>query len=317
MGTPSYMAPEQAQGKKDVGPAADVYALGAILYECLTGRPPFKAANLPETLLQVVCNDPVPPRQLNRQLPLDLETICLKCLSKLPAQRYASARALAEDLERFHQGKPVKARPLSGPARAWRWARRKPFLAAALLVVAIGLVGGSSALLWKLQARHATEAPAPPPRLAWRLVEPLPATFTGQLAEELRPLRDHVLGLEAPVDAETLGKIGAARKKAEYDPPDVHYFSYLLDPALRLENPLQLRWAKTLHLHVAVYLVPLVDGKGDGMEHLSSSPQTPGEIDVPARAGLYRIVAFVFPLDEDTYTHLREHGFSAKLVPGE
>ncbi len=143
LGTPSYMAPEQAGGKKEIGPAVDIYALGAVLYELLTGQPPFRGANSLETVLQVMAKEVTPPRQLQATVPRDLETICLKCLRKEPRERYATAEALADDLRRFLDGEPIRARPLGPLGRAFRWARRRPATVAAIvgMVAALAVVG--------------------------------------------------------------------------------------------------------------------------------------------------------------------------------
>jgi WD40 repeat protein/serine/threonine protein kinase len=146
LGTPNYMAPEQAAGKsRQTGPATDVYALGTILYELLTGRPPFRADTPLETLRQVVAEEPVAPVRLRPKLPRDLETVCLKCLRKEPHRRYATAAELADDLRRFLDGEPVRARPVHAWERGLRWARRRPAWAALLLLgvaAALGLAGG-------------------------------------------------------------------------------------------------------------------------------------------------------------------------------
>jgi hypothetical protein len=149
-GTPNYMAPEQARPGKAVGPAADVYALGAILYETLTGRPPFTGETSLDVLRQVNECDPVPPARLAPLVPRDLETICLKCLAKEPRQRYATAAALADDLRRFLDGKAVKARPVGPVGRGWRWARRNPLVAAALGLVLFTVAG---AFVWIARER--------------------------------------------------------------------------------------------------------------------------------------------------------------------
>src|SRR6185436_5210364 len=162
IGTPSYMAPEQALGK--VGafcPSVDIYALGAILYEMLTGRPPFKAETASETQRQLISDEPVRPSRLNSRVPRDLETICVTCLHKDPQRRYLSAASLADDLTRFLEGRPIEARPPGWAGRIWRWAKRKP-AAAALVATALALgalaVGGGFWAQRRQAAARATTA---------------------------------------------------------------------------------------------------------------------------------------------------------------
>jgi formylglycine-generating enzyme required for sulfatase activity len=187
LGTPSYMAPEQAEGRiRDIGPAADVYALGAILYDLLTGRPPFRAESSWDTIVQVIHQEPIPPRRLEPQIPRDLETICLKCLRKEAAKRYASAAELADDLNRFLSGETILARPVPWWERTLKWARRRP--AAASLIVFAGLALLTLAFMarWHQRSLHVAKAEA-----LVRTLESADLADVPRLIADLEPFREY------------------------------------------------------------------------------------------------------------------------------
>jgi WD40 repeat protein len=156
VGTPRYMAPEQTSGTREgVGPAADIYSLGVILYELLTGRAPLQAPTPVETLLLIRTQEPLPPSRMLPRLPRDLETICLKCLQKDPRRRYTNAHDLADDLERFLAGKPVRARPVGISEKALKWVGRNPLPAVLLALLALSLLGGLAGVSWKWMEANA------------------------------------------------------------------------------------------------------------------------------------------------------------------
>ena len=172
MGTPSYMAPEQALGRsRDTGVATDVYALGAILYEMLSGRPPFKGENRLETLRQIVDEEPLSLSRFHIKVSPDLDVICLKCLNKDPARRYPSAEELAEDLDRFLTDQPIHARRTPLLERSWRWCRRNPLAACLAAFTVMAAIGASVAAVWLDVEQQATLA---------QLQKTLEAEETGQ-----------------------------------------------------------------------------------------------------------------------------------------
>ena len=159
LGSPNFMPPEQTAARSGkVGPASDVYGIGAIVYHLLTGRPPFQAETIEAVLGQLHASDPVAPRLLNPSIPRDLETICLKCLEKDPAKRYRTARALADELGRFVRNEPIQARAVRTPEKIWRWCRRKPVLALLILLVHVVGAAGLAGILWQWQRVGAKKA---------------------------------------------------------------------------------------------------------------------------------------------------------------
>ena len=154
LGTPSYMPPEQARGEPQITPAADVYSLGAILYSAVTGRPPFQSANQLDTLMQVIEDDVIPPRQLNSKVPLDLQTITLKCLSKEPSRRYQTAQEVADDLRAFLAGNPIKARPPQILERGIAWVKQHLLVASMSGLTSVALVTVLAVLAWRYRVEQ-------------------------------------------------------------------------------------------------------------------------------------------------------------------
>jgi tRNA A-37 threonylcarbamoyl transferase component Bud32 len=217
MGTPSYMPPEQARGDwKRVGPASDVYGLGAVLYCALTGRPPFSAAAVMETMRQVLHEEPVPPRWLNPAVPSALETVCLKCLDKEPAKRYGSARELADDLGRFLQEEPVKARGVGPLGQVVRWAHRRPAVAALLGAIGVLVVGGTGGItyFWHQASDRANQAAQ---ALVQAQAEAIRKETEDREKEEAALARNLGRSLENRAFDLTPTELGALRDLAEQD----------------------------------------------------------------------------------------------------
>jgi WD40 repeat protein len=231
VGSAPYMAPEQAEGRNEaVGPAADIHALGAVLYQMLTGRPPFLAGTLAATLKQVADTDPVPPRKLNPSAPRDLETICLKCLEKLPARRYASAQDLADDLERFLNDQPIRARPVPFSERVWRACRHRPLVSALSAALLLTAVGGVATVTMQWRKKEAANA---------RLQEHL---WQGQLrAANLQIESDVTAGLAA--HAALLRAAPHLHTAATRLLFALSQLNFPL-PLAMLEHPAEVRWAR-------------------------------------------------------------------------
>jgi WD40 repeat protein/serine/threonine protein kinase len=218
LGTPGYMAPEQAGGRhREIGPATDLYSLGVILYEMLTGRVPFQGPSTLDTLVLVRTVEPVPPRRLQPKVPRDLETICLKCLQKEPGRRYAGAAALADDLRRFLAGEPIRARPVGPLERLWRLCRRRPLAAGLVLALGLSLAVGFAVVtaFWRVSEGHRRRAES---------------LFAAERRERYRA------NIAAAASALQMQNVGAARRALDATPPEHRnwewrHFSTQLDSA--------------------------------------------------------------------------------------
>lgn len=275
-GTPSYMSPEQASGTtQQIGIAADVYALGAILYECLTSRPPFHGPTAADTLMQVLHNDPVSPSRLQPTVPRDLETICLKCLQKRPHQRYASAHDLAEDLRRYQAGESIHARPVGRWERIVKWCVRRPAVAALLGLVLLLIVVGGSLVTWQWREAVAAlaEARAEKSARAQRQVAALPDAVAGSvpaILEELHANRDEMLPLLRQRYEQEKVPLRRMRLAIALLPDDPQLRHPLLNWMLQAEDPAEVLLVREALKPHQRELVPTLWAKA---EHADAQPE--------------------------------------------